>query len=103
LARLGFPSFEPTLSEDRGEVEAALAGELPKVLQLEDLRGDLHTHTDLTDGLAPLEEMLATAATLGDAHHAVPAHAPNLAMQRMTDDKILAQREQLRALQADHD
>ena len=101
--RLGLPYFEPTLREDRGEVEAALAGELPKVLQLKDLRGDLHTHTNLTDGLAPLEEMLDTAATLGYAYYAVTDHAPNLAMQRMTDDKILAQRERLRALQSDHD
>ena len=101
--RLGLPYIEPTLREDRGEVEAAVAGELPKVLQLKDLRGDLHTHTDLTDGLAPLEEMLQTAATLGYAYYAVTDHAPNLAMQRMTDDKILAQREQLRALQAEHD
>lgn len=101
--RLGLPYIEPTLREDRGEVEAALSGELPKVLQLKDLRGDLHTHTDLTDGLAPLEEMLNTAGTLGYAYYAVTDHAPNLAMQRMTDDKILAQRERLRALQAEHD
>ncbi len=101
--RLGLPYIEPTLREDRGEVEAAVAGELPKVLQLKDLRGDLHTHTNLTDGLAPLGEMLQTAATLGYAYYAVTDHAPNLAMQRMTDDKILAQREQLRGLQAEHD
>jgi DNA polymerase (family X) len=100
--RLGLPYIEPTLREDRGEVEASLAGELPKVLQLKDLRGDLHTHTDLTDGLAPLEEMVRTAGTLGYAYYAVTDHAPNLAMQRMTDDKILAQREQLRGLQPEH-
>jgi DNA polymerase (family X) len=101
--RLGLPYIEPTLREDRGEVEAALAGDLPKVLQLKDLRGDLHTHTNLTDGLAPLDEMVRTAGELGYAYYAVTDHAPNLAMQRMTDDKILAQREQLRALQAEHD
>jgi DNA polymerase (family 10) len=101
--RLGLPYIEPTLREDRGEVEAALAGELPKVLQLKDIRGDLHTHTNLTDGLAPLEEMVRTADALDYAYYAVTDHAPNLAMQRMTDDKILAQREQLRALQAEHE
>ena len=101
--RLGLPYIEPTLREDRGEVEAALAGELPRVLQLKDLRGDLHTHTNLTDGLAPLEEMLKSADAFGYAYYAVTDHAPNLAMQRMTDDKILAQREQLRAMQAEHD
>src|ERR671922_1264216 len=45
--RLGLPWIPPPLREDRGEVEAALAGELPKVLQQKDIRGDLHTHTDL--------------------------------------------------------
>lgn len=101
--RLGLQYVEPTLREDRGEVEAALAGELPRVVQLRDLRGDLHTHTNLTDGLAPLEEMLRTAGTLGYSYYAVTDHAPNLAMQRMTDEKILAQRKRLRALQAEHE
>ncbi|MEP6973080.1 MAG: DNA polymerase/3'-5' exonuclease PolX [Actinomycetota bacterium] len=101
--RLGLPYIEPTLREDRGEVEAALAGELPKVLEQKQIRGDLHTHTNLTDGLASLEEMLQTAGTLRYAYYAVTDHAPNLAMQRMTDKKILAQREQLRQLQSEHE
>ncbi len=97
--RLGLAFIPPTLREDRGEVEAALAGELPDVIEQKQLRGDLHTHTDLTDGLASLEEMLEAASTFGYAYYAVTDHAPNLAMQRMTDDKMLAQRERLRALQ----
>lgn len=96
---LGLPWFPPTLREDRGEIEAALAGELPHVIELKNLKGDLHTHTKLTDGLATLEQMLETAAGLGYSYYAVTDHAPNLAMQRMTDEKILAQREQLRKLQ----
>jgi DNA polymerase (family 10) len=100
---LGLPYIEPTLREDRGEVEAALAGGLPKVLEQKQIRGDLHTHTNLTDGLASLEEMLTTASTLHYAYYAVTDHAPNLAMQRMTDEKILAQRDQLRELQSRHD
>jgi DNA polymerase (family 10) len=99
-AQLGLPWIPPPLREDRGEVEAALEGSLPDVLLGKQIRGDLHTHTNLTDGLAPLEEMVATAATLRYAYYAVTDHAPNLAMQRMTDEKILAQREQLRKLQA---
>jgi DNA polymerase (family X) len=101
--RLGLPFIEPTLREDRGEVEAALAGELPRVLEQKQIRGDLHTHTNLTDGLASLEEMLQTAETFGYAYYAVTDHAPNLAMQRMTDEKILAQRDQLRQLQAQYE
>ena len=95
---LGLPWIPPTLREDRGEIEAALEGELPDLVQLKDLRGDLHTHTDLTDGLAPLEVMLQTAADLGYAYYAVTDHAPNLVMQRMTDEKMLAQRVRAREL-----
>ena len=98
-AKLGLPLIPPTLREDRGEVEAALEGTLPDVLTRTQLRGDLHTHTNLTDGIATLEQMLETASGLGYAYYAVTDHAPNLAMQRMTDEKMLAQREQLRNLQ----
>ncbi|MEE1767465.1 DNA polymerase/3'-5' exonuclease PolX [Streptomyces sp. JV185] len=101
-ARLGLPWMPPTLREDRGEIEAGLRGELPAVVAEDDIRGDLHTHTDLTDGLAPLEEMVAAAAERGYAYYAVTDHAPNLYMQRMTDEKILAQREQVRSLDGRH-
>jgi DNA polymerase (family 10) len=101
-ARLGLPWITPALREDRGEIEAALDGELPEVVTERDIRGDLHTHTDLTDGLAPLEEMVAAAAERGYAYYAVTDHAPNLYMQRMTDEKILAQRERVRELDGAH-
>ncbi|MFJ9582512.1 DNA polymerase/3'-5' exonuclease PolX [Streptomyces acidicola] len=101
-SRLGLPWIPPTLREDRGEIEAGLRGELPEVVTESDIRGDLHTHTDLTDGLAPLEEMVAAAAERGYAYYAVTDHAPNLYMQRMTDEKILAQREFVRSLDGKH-
>ncbi|WP_030899289.1 MULTISPECIES: DNA polymerase/3'-5' exonuclease PolX [unclassified Streptomyces] len=97
-ARLGLPWIPPSLREDRGEIEAGLRGELPEVVTERDILGDLHTHTDLTDGLTPLEEMVAAAAERGYAYYAVTDHAPNLYMQRMTDEKILAQRERVRSL-----
>ncbi|WP_055588464.1 DNA polymerase/3'-5' exonuclease PolX [Peterkaempfera griseoplana] len=101
-ARLGLPWIPPTLREDRGEVAAGLKGELPDLVTEDDLRGDLHSHTDLTDGLATLEQMVEAAAARGYAYFAVTDHAPDLAMQRMTDAKMLAQREQLRALDGRH-
>ncbi|MGW0389970.1 DNA polymerase/3'-5' exonuclease PolX [Streptomyces sp. NPDC003042] len=100
--RLGLPWIPPTLREDRGEIEAGLRGELPDLLTERDIRGDLHTHTDATDGLAPLEDMIAAAAGLGYTYYAVTDHAPNLYMQRMTSEKILAQRERVRALDGTH-
>lgn len=101
-ARLGLPWIPPTLREDRGEIQAGLAGELPEPLAPLAVRGDLHTHTDLTDGLAGLEEMVAAAAARGYAYYAVTDHAPDLSMQRMTDEKILAQREEARRLDRAH-
>ncbi|GGT28288.1 DNA polymerase/3'-5' exonuclease PolX [Streptomyces chromofuscus] len=101
-ARLGLPWIPPTLREDRGEVQAGLRGELPELVQESDVRGDLHTHTDLTDGLAPLEEMVAAAAERGHAYYAITDHAPNLSMQRMTDERMLAQRERVRELDEEY-
>ncbi|HXT89097.1 MAG TPA: helix-hairpin-helix domain-containing protein, partial [Trebonia sp.] len=77
---------------------AAEAGDDRGLIRTEDLRGDLHTHTDLTDGIVSLPGMIAAAEQRGYAYYAVTDHAPNLVMQRMTDEKMLAQREELRAL-----
>ena len=96
---LGLPFIEPTLREDRGEIEAGLAGELPDLVTLRQIRGDLHTHTNLTDGVATLERMLEAAAEHRYAYYAVTDHAPDLFMQRMTDEKMLAQRLQVARLQ----
>jgi len=95
---LGLPWIQPTLREDTGEIEAALHGQLPALVTEPDIRGDLHTHTNLSDGLASLEEMVAAAAQRGYAYYAVTDHAPNLYMERVTSQKALAQRDHLRRL-----
>ena len=97
-ARLGLAWIPPALREDHGEVEAASRGEIPRLVQLNDLNGDLHTHTNLTDGVASLEDMVAAAARRGYEYYAITDHAPNLFFQRMTDEKMLAQRDRVRAL-----
>jgi histidinol phosphatase-like PHP family hydrolase len=74
------------------------AGHGRTLIKTEDLRGDLHTHTDLTDGIVSLQGMITAAEERGYAYYAVTDHAPNLVMQRMTDEKILAQREELRRI-----
>jgi DNA polymerase (family 10) len=98
--RLGMSWIPPTLREDSGEIDAASRGQIPQLVREKDLRGDLHTHTNLTDGVAPLEEMVAAAEGLGHEYYAITDHAPDLFMQRMTDAKMLAQRERVRALKS---
>jgi DNA polymerase (family X) len=97
-AALGLQWVPPPMREDSGEVSLASRGELPKPVQVTDMRGDLHTHTNLTDGVASLAEMVAAAERKGYEYYAVTDHAPNLFMQRMTDEKVLAQRAELEAI-----
>jgi DNA polymerase (family 10) len=98
--RLGLAWIPPAMREDHGEVEAAARGEIPRLVQEQDLRGDLHTHTNLTDGVASLPDMVAAAARRGYEYYAITDHAPDLFFQRMTDEKMLAQRDLVRALDA---
>ena len=65
----------PELREDNGEVAAAAAGELPALVETGDLRGDLHTHTDWSDGGFSIAEMIGAAAERGYDYHVVTDHA----------------------------
>ena len=89
-ARLGLAWVPPPMREDHGEIEAAARGEIPRLVRQNDLKGDLHTHTDLTDGVASLEDMVAAAVRRGYEYYAITDHAPNL----------VAQRDRVRALDA---
>ena len=97
-AALGMDWVPPPMREDTGEVEAGIKRQIPALVQEKEIRGDLHTHTNLTDGVASLEEMIRQAEPKGYAYYAVTDHAPNLIMQRMTDEKMLAQRARLATL-----
>ncbi|WP_251344233.1 helix-hairpin-helix domain-containing protein [Haloplanus halophilus] len=72
---LDLPLIPPELREDRGEIEAAREGALPDLLAEGDVRGDLHTHTDWSDGTASVEAMIAAAADRGDDYLAITDHA----------------------------
>ncbi|MCI0480953.1 MAG: DNA polymerase/3'-5' exonuclease PolX [Candidatus Dadabacteria bacterium] len=74
---LGLPYIPPELREDRGEIEAAIEGRLPDLIQLEDIRGDLHTHTKWSDGRATIEEMAESALRLGYEYIAISDHSPS--------------------------
>jgi DNA polymerase (family 10) len=73
--RLGYSYIEPELREGRGELKAAREGELPDLVSVEDVRGDLHSHTTLSDGRNTLEEMAAAARKRGYAYLAVTDHS----------------------------
>jgi DNA polymerase (family 10) len=72
---LGMEWVPPELREDRGEVEAAAAGELPDLLDRSDVRGDLHTHTEWSDGGNSIEELVEAATAFGHEYIAVTDHA----------------------------
>jgi DNA polymerase (family X) len=76
-ASMDMPVMPPEMREDRGEIEAALAGRLPKLIELRDLRGDLHTHTTYSDGQATIAEMVEHAAELGYEYIALTDHSPS--------------------------
>ncbi|HEY2595871.1 MAG TPA: DNA polymerase/3'-5' exonuclease PolX [Chloroflexota bacterium] len=91
--RLGLDWIPPELREDAGEIEAAQSGSLPKLVELADIRGDLHTHTNWTDGTETLEEMAKTAKARGYEYMALTDHTQNLAMTRgLTPERLEEQR-----------
>jgi DNA polymerase (family 10) len=90
-AKLGLRFIPPELREDRGEVEAAAAGKLPVLLERDDIRGDLHTHTTYTDGRASLEQMAKAARERGLDYIAITDHSRRVAMAHGLDPKRLAE------------
>ncbi len=93
---LGLCYIEPELREDRGEVEACLAHALPKLIELSDIRGDLHMHSKETDGHATIEEMARTAMAKGYEYIAITDHSKHLTVAKGFDEKRLrAQMEEI--------
>ncbi len=85
-AALGLPWIPPELRENCGEIDAAIDGRLPNLIELSDIRGDLHMHTTETDGRATLEEMVEAAAALGYQYVAITDHSKALAMANGLDE-----------------
>lgn len=86
---VGLAFIEPELRENRGELDAARQGQLPDLIKLEDLRGDLHTHTKETDGHNSLEEMAKAAKDRGYEYMAVTEHSKKVAMAKGLDAERL--------------
>jgi DNA polymerase (family 10) len=95
-AALDLPWFPPELREARREFEWAAAGELPELIQTEDIRGDLHMHTTETDGRNSLEEMAQAAQQRGLKYIAITDHSQRVTMARGLDpQRLLAQWEEI--------
>jgi DNA polymerase (family 10) len=91
--RLGMQWVPPTMREDRGEVEAAVAGTLPAVVSLGDIRGDLQSHSTYSDGRLSVREMALAAAERGYEYFAVTDHGPRLTyMSNLGPSEIAQQR-----------
>jgi DNA polymerase (family 10) len=96
---VGLSYIPPELRENQGEIEAAEEGSLPDLLALPDVRGDLHVHSDWTDGRATLEQMAVAARDYGLDYLCFCDHSQSLAMTGgLTPERVLAQIEEIRAL-----
>jgi len=89
FAAVGLPFIPPELREDRGEIEAARAGRLPRLVALDDLRGDLHSHTKWTDGHGTIREMALAAKARGLSYLAITDHSRRLTVARGLDPERL--------------
>ena len=97
-SRLGLDYIEPELRENRGELEAAAAGTLPELVQLGDLRGDLHSHTTASDGTASIEEMATAARDAGYEYLAITDHSASFGFgNEVSGDALRAQIERIRS------
>jgi DNA polymerase (family X) len=91
--------IEPELRENTGEIEAAENGKLPKLVRLEDIRGDLHMHSTATDGRCSIREMAQAAAERGLDYIGMTDHSQALAMANgMNEKRVLAQIKEIHKL-----
>lgn len=99
-AALGLPLIPPELREDRGEIQAALAGKLPALLELSDLQSELHVHSSWSDGHSSIEEMAKAARQRGLKMLAITDHSASLGIARgLTAERLREQRREIDEVQ----
>jgi DNA polymerase (family 10) len=95
---LGLPFIAPELREDRGEIQAAKDGKLPKLVELKDIRAELHSHSTWSDGKASILEMAEAAMERGYKTLAITDHSAGLGIANgLTTDRLKKQREEIEA------
>ena len=99
----GLPWIPPELRENSGEIEAALSGSLPELIDLSTIRGDLHAHTDWSDGHHPLEKLIEAAEAQGYEYIIVSDHSKSSTVAGgLTPDELREQIKKIRELQKKH-
>ena len=102
-AGAGLPWIPPELRENTGEIEAALTGALPTLVERRDIRGDLHLHTTWSDGRDSTAAMVEACAALGYEYIAITDHSQNaMASRTLAADELPLQREEIERLREAH-
>ncbi|MCG2720507.1 MAG: helix-hairpin-helix domain-containing protein, partial [Thermodesulfovibrionales bacterium] len=97
--KLGLPYIPPELREDSGEIEAALQGKLPKLVELRDIKGDLHVHTKRSDGSHDFDELIEAAREKGYQYIAITDHSKGLGIARgLTPERLIEEKKEIDAL-----
>ncbi len=101
-AVLGLPWISPELREDRGEIQAAEQNKLPNLIDMMDMRGDLHMHTQWSDGQLTIKQMAEEAKALGLTHIVITDHSQSLGIANgLSVERLLAQQEEVRRVDAE--
>jgi len=89
---IGLPYIAPELREGQGEIEAAREGKLPKLLTLNDIKGDLHVHSSWSDGTSSIEELVRDAMSRGYSYIAITDHSKSLGIANgLSEERLLEQ------------
>jgi DNA polymerase (family 10) len=97
--RLGMQYIPPEIREDQGEIDLAEKGQVPKLIELPDIKGDIHAHTDWSDGQNSLEDMAQAAKTLGYEYLAITDHSAGRGIAHgLTEERLRQQVEEIKRL-----
>ncbi|HVF11901.1 MAG TPA: helix-hairpin-helix domain-containing protein, partial [Actinomycetota bacterium] len=92
---LGMQLPPPTMRENHGEIELALSGDLPRLIELKDVRGDLHSHSRYSDGMSSIQEMASAAADLGYVYYAITDHGGSNHVRSVSPEHLEKQIEEV--------